>query len=382
MVGTSAVTPAAPSSLGSHAPYHASPIHARRPSGDSGLTAMQVAHTPQALVHGGGTAKLEDERLGPMSRPIDVPRGMTESFVRTNQRGSRASGMGESRQDLLARSMGYPISGSRTSFPLPGATAAEDPEFNKPEGSDAYSYTAASFSMGGGGGNHIASDFGYALQRPGIRYEALYKQQSPSSSCSEQFGHGAGSASMHVDHHGPRSGIGHDIPHRSSFAGYNQRLRGHERGGRAMSMDQNATPLAFCSGGISTGGMSSHGLGPAGAFGPQSLRYSSQQPRAPPAYTPLASGNVLGSSLDVHGDVARAPVAWGRNLGFYGCTITGSPRAQSTSPPIGRCDVEFSPDPLAFNMWTAIEPPVAFLPTACPRRACMRPLPARPHCTV
>lgn len=334
-----------PGSMGSHTPYHASPLrHTRRGSGDGGLMAMHIAHTPQGPRGG------EDHVLGSMSRPIDVPDGGDRGgggggmgahnlFSRDSSRGGGVGGG----HDLTARSMGYNgRGGSGTSYPPLGG---DDAELDAGR-AEAYSYSAASFTMGGAPGNYVASDFGYALQRPGLRYEPTYKQSPPATHSSSLVGSG----SVYL---GRRRGsdIIPGMTHRGSFAGYHHHHPGegarvHERGGRALSMDQSqsATLQYYLSSGA--GGVGGQVPGGGGRFGPQYYPSSMQQASAsvsastagPPGYTPLASGGFLAPPSSFRGDVPQASVPWvraGRGIG-HSQPLSGGPRAHSTSPLFGR----------------------------------------------
>ncbi|CBJ27247.1 Dual-specificity tyrosine-phosphorylation regulated kinase [Ectocarpus siliculosus] len=349
--------PATPVSMGmgNHAPYHASPLHhARTGSGDCGLMAMQIAHTPQ------GSRGGEDYGLSSMSRPIDVPAGSGggggmgphSAFSRVSPGGGGGGG-GGSGHDLLARSMGYTArGGAGTSYPPP-QTGDDDAEVDSGR-AEAYSYSAASFSMGGGAsGNFVASDFGYALQRPGLRYEPTYKQSPPVAHSSSHAG--AGSLRLNRRRVSDIAPGGRAQPG-SSFGNYHQQgegLRGHERGGRALSMDQSqgATLQYYISGG-GVGGHTSAGGG--GRFGPQASQYPMQQSSSsvsaltagPPGYSPLARGTLLGPGPPsaFRSNAPQANVPWvraGRGIG-HGQPLSGAgPRAQSTSPLFGRPPPDF-----------------------------------------
>lgn len=380
-----------PGSMGSHhSQYHASPLqrHVRRGSGDSGLMAMQIAHTPQGTPRGGsggsgsrggGSGGGDDHRFG-MSRPIDVPiggrgggggggmaHGGAHSMLSGHGRG-RGRGMvggdsstggggsaGGGGHDLIARSMGVPVRGGiGISYP---PHDADDDEVEPGRTEDhSYSYSAASFSLGGASGNYVASDFGYALQRPGLRYEPTYRQSPPSGHSSSHVG----SSSMRIGglHDGGGIGIGPGLNHRASFTSYVPQThdgprRGHERGGRALSMDQTQTAPLHYYVGAGSGGIGAQLPGVPGQFGPQSLHYpSSVQAQAsssvsataagPPAYTPLARGGFLGPSASTFRNDAppQGSVPWvraGRGIGNSE-PVSGGPRAHSTSPLCGRWD--------------------------------------------
>ncbi len=351
-------------SMGNHAPYHASPLHhSRTGSGDGGLMAMQIAHTPQgssSRSRGG-----EEYGLSSMSRPIDVPAGSGGGgggggggigahnlFTRSSPGGvgGGGGGGGGGGHDLMARSMGYTTTArgaAGTSYP-PRNGAGDDAELDTGH-PEAYSYSAASFSMGGASGNFVASDFGYALQRPGRRYEPTYKQSPPAVHNSSH----AGPSSLRLG----RRRVSDVVPGRagagaqpgSSFGNYRQQHqqhgegpRGHhhhhhhhhERGGRALSMDQTqGASLQYYAGGLGVGmgmGMGMGGcLGVGGQgqgqgqgqlsgggtrFGPTTqsahAHYPMQQASCqasisttgtssttttgPPGYSPLARGTLLG----------------------------------------------------------------------------------------
>lgn len=335
--GVSLTGSGTPGSMGSHSQYHASPLHhVRRSSGDNGLVAMQIAHTPQGQ-RGGG----DDHRLGSMSHPIDVPAGDGTGDIGGHAmfRGDleRVSGIGGG-HDLMARSMGYAgRGGAGTSYPPLGG---DDSELDT-EHTEAYSYSAASFSMGGASGNYAASDFGYALQRPGLRYEpASYKQSPPAAHSSSR----AASGAMHLRRRGG-SGI---IP---SFAGYQHHQaegpRGHERGGRALSMDQTQTAALQYYLGTGGGNVGGQLPGGGGRFGMQSVHYAntiqqstsvSAATAGPPGYTPLARGGFLAPPSAFRSDAPQASVPWvraGRGIG-HSQPLSEGPRAHSTSPLYGR----------------------------------------------
>lgn len=349
--GVGTTSAGTPGSIGSHNPYHASPLqqHMRRGSGDIGLMAMQIAHTPGRQSSGG------DYGEGSISRPIDVPAGSgdggggsgmeaRELFSRESARGHGLGGG----QDLLARSMGYNqgrgVAG--TSYPPLGG---DDVEPDSGRG-DAYSYSAASFSMGGASGNYVASDFGYALQRPGLRYEPTYKQSPPVAHSSSHRGPGL----MDL---GRRRGsdVVPSMAHPGSFTSHNHRQsqggRGHDRGGRALSMDHNQPgALQYYMGGGLGGGVGGQmPVAGGGHFGPQSLHYPrsiqqvpssvSTSTAGPSSYTPLAPGvGFIGPHQAFHSDAPQASVPWvraGRGIG-HNQPSSGGPRAQSTSPLFGR----------------------------------------------
>lgn len=344
--GVSLTGSSTPGSMGSHSQYHASPLHhARRGSGDGGLVAMQIAHTPQGPRVGG-----DDHRLGSMSRPIDVPagdgtdgNGGQQAMFRSDLERFNGIGGGGG-HDLVARSMGYVGrgggGGAGTSYP-PLAGGGDDSELDAEHG-EAYSYSAASFSMGGASGNYVASDFGYALQRPGLRYEpASYKQSPPAAHSSSHAAAGA----MHMRRRGG-SGI---IP---GFAGYhhhqNEGPRGHERGGRALSMDQTQTAaLQYYIGNSGGGNLGGALPGGGGRFGMQSVHYANAMQQStsvsastagPPGYTPLARGGFLAPTSAFRSDAPQASVPWvraGRGIG-HSQPLSEGPRAHSTSPLFGR----------------------------------------------
>ena len=352
-----------PVSMGSHAPYHASPLHHNRTgSGDGGLMAMQIAHTPQG------------SRGGSMSRPIDVPAGsngavggsgggggggggamMPHNLFGGSSHGAGAGGGGG--HDLMARSMGYTSrGGGGTSYP---PRTGDDAELDAGR-AEAYSYSAASFSMGGASGNLVQTDFGYALQRPGLRYEPAYKQSPPALHSSSH----AGPSSLLLG----RRRVSDVIPGRtqaqpgSSFGNYRQQsegARGHERGGRALSMDQSqGAALQYYAGGGGVGGGGGGLGGPlsggGGRFGPQSAHYPMQQGSAavsasastvgPPGYSPLARGTLLGPGPPApafrnSNAPQAAAIPWvraGRGIGHGSQPVTGGARAHSTSPLFGR----------------------------------------------
>ncbi|CAM9826364.1 unnamed protein product, partial [Hapterophycus canaliculatus] len=352
--GVSLSGPGTPVSMGNHAPYHASPLHhSRTGSSEGGLMAMQIAHTPQ-----GSRGAGEDYGLSSMSRPIDVPGGRggvgggmggQNLFSRNSPScggGGGGGGGAAGGQDLMARSMGYTArGGAGTSFPPRGA---DDPDLDagRPE---AYSYSAASFSMGGASGNFVASDFGYALQRPGLRYEPTYKQSPPAAHSSSHVGPGG---SLRLG----RRRVSDVTPGRtqpgSSFGNYlqqNDGPRGHERGGRALSMDQSqGSALQYYVGGGGGGGIGGQLSGGGGRFGPQSAHYPMQQAPAsmsastagPPGYSPLARGTLLGPGPppSFRNNAPQAAVPWvraGRGIG-QSQPPSGGPRAHSTSPLFGR----------------------------------------------
>eukprot|EP00903_Cladosiphon_okamuranus_P007142 g6936.t1 len=352
-----------PVSMGNHAPYHASPLHHNRTgSGDVGLMAMQIAHTPQ-----GSRGVGEEYGLSSMSRPIDVPAGSNGAnggggggggggVMPHNLFGGGGGGGGGGVHDMMARSMGYTArGGAGTSYP---PCVGDDAELDAGR-AEAYSYSAASFSMGGASGNFVASDFGYALQRPGLRYEpASYKQSPPAVHSSS--------------HAGPPSLLGQRrvsdvIPGRnqpqpgSSFGNYRHQAEGsrggHERGGRALSMDQTqgAAMQYYASGGGGGGGGGGGLGGPlsggGGRFGPQSAHYPMQQQASvsasmvgPPGYSPLARGTLLGpggppAPAFRNNAPQAAAVPWvraGRGIGHGSQPLSGGARAHSTSPLFGR----------------------------------------------
>lgn len=341
-----------PVSMGNHAPYHASPLHHNRTgSGDGGLMAMQIAHTPQGSSRGGG----EEYGLSSMSRPIDVPAGSNGGGGGGGDGGGgvmphnlfSSHGGGGGGHDLMARSMGYTTrGGAGTSYP---PCAGDDAELDTGR-AEAYSYSAASFSMGGASGN-FTSDFGYALQRPGLRYEPAYKQSPPAVHSSSH----AGPPSLLLG----RRRVSDVVPGRthpqpgSSFGNYRQQSegsRGHERGGRALSMDQSqVAALQYYSGG-GGGGLGGPLSGVGGRFGPQSAHYPMQQQASasvsastvgPPGYSPLARGTLLGPGPPAafcNNAPQAAAVPWvraGRGIG-HSQPLTGGPRAHSTSPLFGR----------------------------------------------
>ena len=363
-------------SMGNHAPYHASPLHhSRAGSGDGGLMAMQIAHTPQGP-RGGG----DDYGLSSMSRPIDVPAGsgggggsgggMGGQALFTRDSPGGVGGAGG--HDLMARSMGYAATDrgvAGTSYP-PRNGAGEDAELDTGR-AEAYSYSAASFSMGGASGNFVASDFGYALQRPGRRHhEPTYKQSPPAAHGSS---HAGGPSSLRLG----RRRVSDVVPGRaqpgSSFGNYRppggEGPRGHERGGRALSMDQTqGASLQYYAGvGGVGGGLGGQLSGGGTRFGPQSAHahYPMQQASAsistsaagPPGYSPLARGTLFGpagppsvfrsnnstsnnnSSSSNNNATQAAAVPWvraGRGIGGQTQPLSGGPRAHSTSPLFGR----------------------------------------------
>lgn len=358
-----------PSSMGSHGHYHASPLrhHVRRSSGDSGLIAMQIALTPQrqGTLAGGGGPNGDGHRFG-MSRPIDVPiggrggvddgmGGAPHNVLTGLGRGARGgAGFGNGGgqgggHDLMARSMGYPVRGGAMGTSYPSRSAEDDDDLDAGR-AEAYSYGAASFTLGGASGNYLASDFGYALQRPGLRYEPAFKQSPPSAHSSSHIG----ASSMRFGGlHGGGLGMGLGLTHRASFTSYGQQLsgpRGHERGGRAMSMDQTQTAPLHYHAGTGSSGIGAQLPGVAGRFGPQSLRYSGNVQQAsasvststvgPPGYTPLARGGFLAPPTAFQSDAPQGSVPWvraGRGIGHGGQPLRGSQRAHSTSPLCGRC---------------------------------------------
>lgn len=374
MSGVSLSGSGTPVSIGNHAPYQASPLHhSRTSSGDGGLMAMQIAHTPQGSrgSRGGGG---EEYGMASMSRPIDVPAGsnggataggggmMPHNLFSGSSHGGGGGGGGGGGHDMMARSMGYTTGrgGAGTSYP---PSAGDDAELDSGR-AEAFSYSAASFSMGGAsGGNFVASDFGYALQRPGLRYEPAYKQSPPAVHSSSQ--HAGGPPSLFLG----RRRVSDVIPGRtqpqpgSSFGNYRQQSegsRGHERGGRALSMDQSqGAALQYYASGGGGGGAGLGGLGGplsggGGRFGPQSAHYPMQQASAsvsastvvPPGYSPLARGTLLGPGPPSAAAAAfrsnapqAAAVPWvraGRGIGHSSQPLTGGPRAHSTSPVFGR----------------------------------------------
>lgn len=337
-----------PASLGSHTPYHASPLHRhiRHGSGDSGLMAMQIAHTPQ-----GPRGGREDHALGSMSRPIDVPAGGgsggglgAHNLFGGNGGGSGGVGGGGG-NGLTARSMGYPArGGGGTSYP-PLAGGGGDTEVD-PGHAEACSYSAATFSLGGGpSGNYLTSDFGYALQRPGLRYESTYRQSPPATHGPSHLGQGA------MRRNRRRASEVPGMAHPGSFTSYPHQgevTRGHERGGRALSMDhtQTATTLQYYGGAGGAAGQLHTGGG--SHFGPQSLHYPSSMGQAsasvsvstggPPGFTPLARGGFLGPPSSFRNIAPQASVPWvraGRGIG-HSQPLHGGPRAHSTSPLCGR----------------------------------------------
>lgn len=268
--------------------------------------------------------------------------------------GDSGAGGGGGGHDLIARSMGVPVRGGvGTSYP-PHADDDDEVEPGRTE-DHSYSYGAASFSLGGASGNYVASDFGYALQRPGLRYDPTYRQSSPSGHSSSHVG----SSSLRIcglHDGGGGMGIGPGLNHRASFNSYIPQThdgprRGHERGGRAMSMDQTQTASLHYYVGADSGGIGAQLPGVPGQFGPQSLRYPSNvQAQAsssvsattagPPAYTPLARGGFLGPSASTFRNDAppQGSVPWvraGRGIGNSE-PVSGGPRAHSTSPLCGR----------------------------------------------
>lgn len=338
--GASLTGSGTPGSMGNHPSYHTSPLpHMRRGSGDCGLMAMQIAHTPQGP-RGGG----EDRGLGSMSRPIDVPDGGAGGGgLAAHNLFRRDPDRGAGGHDLMARSMGYQGRGAAgTSYPPLGG---DDAELDAGR-SEAYSYSAASFSMGGASGHYGATDFGYALQRPGLRYEPAYKHSPPPKHSSSH----RGSGSLHLGRR--RSEMAPGLTHPGSFTSYHHHQsdgpRGHERGGRALSMDQTQTAAAHYYMGGGGGGIGGQIPGGGGRFGGQSLRYQGPMQQAsasvsastagPPGYAPVAPGGFLASSSAFRGDVPQAAVPWvraGRGIG-QGQPLSGGARAHSTSPLFGR----------------------------------------------
>lgn len=349
-----------PVPIGNRSPYHARHLHHNRAgSGDGGLMAMQIAHTPQGSRGGGEEYGLSSS----MSRPIDVPAGSdggdgggggmeTHNFFSRTSPGGVGGGGGH---DLIARSMGYTAPGAAgTSYP-PRTGEGEALDTGRAE---AYSYSAASFSMGGASGNFVASDFGYALQRPGLRYEPSHKQSPPASHSMSHVGPG----SRHLARRRGSDVAPSRVQPGSSFGAYHQQSeglgpRGHERGGRALSMDQSqGTALQYYSGGGGGsigggmgGGMGGQLSGGAARFGPQSSLYPMQQTSpsvsasttGPPGYSPLARGTLLGPgppSSAFRNNVPQAAVPWvraGQGIG-HSQPLSGGPRAHSTSPLFGR----------------------------------------------
>ena len=360
--GISLTASGTPASLGSHTSYHASPLrHIRHGSGDGGLMAMQIAHTPQ-----GPRGGREEHALGSMSRPIDVPAGGGSGgglgahnlFGHDLSRGASGGGAaaagvgvgggggGVGGNGLTARSMGYPIrGGGGTSYPPLAGGGDTEVDLGHAE---ACSYSAATFSLGGGAsGNYLASDFGYALQRPGLRYESTYRQSPPATHGAGHLGQGA------MRRNRRRASEVPGMTHPGSFTSYPHQgegaARGHERGGRALSMDhtQSATALQYYAGG-GPGGVGGQLHGGGGHFGPQSLHYPSSIQQAsvsvsastagPPGFTPLARGGFLGPPSSFRNIAPQASVPWvraGRGIG-HSQPLHGGPRAHSTSPLFGR----------------------------------------------
>lgn len=280
---------------------------------------------------------------------------MGHHFLNRVARGSGA-GTGENSavHDRTARSMGFSArGGAGTSYP---PRIGDDDDLDA--GPEAYSFGAASFSLGGASsGNCVASDFGYALQRPSLRYEPAYQQNSPS-------GHGAHKGRMVPPghHSGGLSAMGTSMTRKLSFTSYKQPpsevSRGHERGGRALSMDQTqAAPLHYYMGtGPTSSGLGGQLPGLVGRFGPQTLRFpgashqasSSMSTAAPPGYTSLARGGFLAAASGFHGEAtsqgtspwARTGTGTGRTGGIEqgSQSVPGGPRPQSTSPLFGRYD--------------------------------------------
>lgn len=337
------------------------------------MMSMKVGHPPHGArasassAGGGSTGGGDDHRFGSISRPIDVPAGsgtgedMVHHFSSRTGTGSgtvAAGGGGGTAHDLTARSVGYPVRGG-TGTSYPPRIGDDDVELGHTE---AYSYNAASFSLGGASqGNYVVSDFGYALQRPGIRYEAAYRQSPPPGYGPRNSGsHHMGASSVRLSGlHGGAPSIGHGLGHRSSFTSYTQApddvpvVRGHERGGRALSMDQTQTaPLHYYMGtGPIPGSAGGQLPGVGGRFGPQSMRYPSTSNQAsstsssaatagPPAYTPLARGGFLAPSSGFRSETGpQGSVPWVRSeRGFEHSSqpVLGRARAQSTSPLFGR----------------------------------------------
>lgn len=157
-------------------------------------------------------------------------------------------------------------------------------------------------------------------------------------------------------HGGGGMGRGPGMGQGSSFTTYGQQAhdggrRGHERGGRAMSMDQTQTAPLHYYVGAGSGGIGAQLPGVPGQFGPQSLRYSSNAPppssssvsattAGPPGYTPLARGGFWGPPAGAFRSDAppQGSVPWvraGRGIGSSQ-PISGGTRAHSTSPLCGR----------------------------------------------
>lgn len=272
-------------------------------------------------------------------------------------------GAGSAAHDLTARSMGYPMRGA-TGTSFPSRVGDEDDPDGAPEAS---SYNAASFSLGGSSsGNYVVSDFGYALQRPAMRYEDAYRQSPPLGHGPRGSGHhhmGPSSMRLSALHGRAPSTMAPGMAHRASLASYtqplNEPLRGHERGTRALSMDQTQTaPLHYYmgTGASAGGGLGGQLPGVGGRFSLQSLRYpgtahqassmSSAAPAAPPpGYTPLAGGGfVAAPSSGFRGEAPpQGSVPWvraGRGIAQSNQSLPGGPRAQSTSPLFGRCGEE------------------------------------------
>lgn len=340
--GISALSGVSLAASGTPGSYQTSPLqHARRSSGDSGLIAMQMARTSQG--HRSGA-----DNFGSTSRPIDVPAGgiggeglAMQTMFNRDLDGVGGLGVGH---DLTARSMGCPTRGATgTSYPPRGVQG--DAEFDAGRG-EAYSYGAASFSMGGASGNYVASDFGYALQRPGLRYEPTFKQSPPATHSSSH--RGAGSLKLQ------QRRISDVVPGMtlpgSYSASYHQSdsLRSLERGARALSMDQSQGAGTHYYMGIGAGGLGGQLPRNGGRFGHQSRHYGgpAQQTSAsvsgstagPGGYATLGRGGYAAPPSVFRNDAPQASVPWVRAGGGIGQSQPKSvgPRAHSTSPVFGR----------------------------------------------
>lgn len=332
--GISALSGVSLAGSGTPGSYQTSPLqHARRSSGDGGLVAMQMARTSQG--HRSGA-----DSFGSTSRPIDVPAGGIggEGLAMQNMFNRDLDGVGGlgGGHDLTARSMGCPTRGATgTSYPPRGVQ--DDADFDAGRG-EAYSYGAASFSMGGASGNYVASDFGYALQRPGLRYEPTFKQSPPATHSSSHVGSG----SLHLQ----RRRISDVVPGMAlpgSYSSYHQSdsLRSLERGARALSMDQSQGAGTHYYMGVGARGLGGQLPRTGGRFGHQSQHYGgpAQQASAsvsastagPGGYTPLGRGGYAALPSVFRKDAPQASVPWVR-----GQPKSVGPRAQSTSPVFGR----------------------------------------------
>ena len=326
-----------PGSIGNRTSFHQSPMqHGRRNSSDGGLMGMQIAHTPQGL-------RDEDHGFGSTSRPIDVPGGIGGGGLAMQHILNRDLDVVGGTGDLTARSMGCPTRGAAgISYP---PRLVDGADFDA-GGGEAYSYSAASFTMGGASGNFVASDFGYALQRPGLRYEPTYKPSPPATHSSSHVGSG----SLHLQRR-RASEIGPGMALPGSYTSYHHQsdgLRGLERGARALSMDQSQTAGTHYYMGGGAGALGGQLARGGGHFAPQSTHYASPMQQTstsvsastagPTGYTPIARGGYVAPPSAFRSDAPQASVPWvraGRGIG-QGQPMSIGPRAHSTSPVFGR----------------------------------------------